>query len=98
RRVKPLVKTRTKIVAAEIFLFEVKLRIRMCAVNNRLDSLCARHFADRFHRRDLTRDVYLMRNENKFRSTRDSFFESRRDLVQVLWWNWNLHQLQHETF
>src|SRR6185503_8569782 len=44
------------------------------------------------------RDVHLMRNENEFRSTGDSFFESRGDLVQILRWDRNLHHLQHETF
>ena len=39
RRVEPLVQTRPKVVAAEIFLFEVKLRKRMRAVDDRFDSL-----------------------------------------------------------
>ncbi len=70
----------------------------MRAVDDRLDSFGARHFADLLHGRDLTSDIHLMRHENQLRSARDSAFECISDLAQVLWRNRNLHHLQHKTF
>src|SRR5262245_7779163 len=46
RRIKPLVQTRAEVIATEILLLEIKLRVRMRAIDDRLDSLCARHVAD----------------------------------------------------
>src|ERR1044072_998441 len=60
RGVEPFGQTRAEVIAAEIFLFEVKLRIRVRAVNASLDSFRARHFTNRFHWSDLARDIHLM--------------------------------------
>src|SRR5687767_10867106 len=68
RGIKPFMQARTKVVAAKVFVLEVKLRKRMSTVNDSLDSLCARHIANRFHWRDLAGDVHLMRNEDELRS------------------------------
>ncbi len=89
---------RAEVVAAEIFLFEIKLRERVRAVDDRFDSHCARHFANGFHGRDLARDVYLVRHENQLGSARDAFLERRRDLVEIFRWDRDLHHLEHETF
>ena len=97
RRVKPLVQTGTEIVAAEILLFEIKLCERVRTINDRLDSLCTRDLADRFHGSDLARDVHLMRNENEFCSTRDSIFKCCCDLVEILWRDRDLYELEYET-
>src|SRR5215207_703085 len=70
----------------------------MSAINDRLDPFCTRHLANLFDGRDLTGDVYLMRNEDELRSIRDSSFECCCDLVQVLGWNRDLHQLEQEAF
>src|SRR5688572_11087991 len=86
-----------EVVAAEIFLFEVKLGERMGAIDDGFDSFRARHFADSFHGRDLARDVYLVRHQDQFRSVCDSTLEGSRDLVEVLWWDRNLHHLQDQS-
>src|ERR671938_691058 len=60
RSVEPLMQACPEVITAKIFLLEIKLRKRMSAVDNRFDSFCARQPADRFDRRDLACDVYLM--------------------------------------
>src|SRR5260370_39778511 len=70
----------------------------MRAVDNRLDATRARHLADSFHGRDLAGDVYLMRDLNQTRARRDGVFERGGDLVDVLWRNRNLDQVQLDAF
>src|SRR5829696_5502274 len=70
----------------------------MRAIDDRLDPPCTRQLADRFHRRDLARDVHLVRNEDQLCSTRDPFFKGCRNLAEILWRDWDLHELEHETF
>ena len=59
-RIEPLVKGSPKIITTEVFLFEVKLSERVGAIDNRFNSLGARHVTDSLYRRDLTGDVYLV--------------------------------------
>src|SRR5258708_9608195 len=66
----------------------------MRAVDNRLDATRARHLADSFHGRDLARDVYLMRDLNQTRARGDGVFERGGALVDDLWRNRNLDQVQ----
>src|SRR5215213_5142130 len=70
----------------------------MSTINDSLDSFCTRHLANLFDGRDLAGDVYLMRNENQLRSIRDPSLECRCDLVQILGWKRDLHQLEQEAF
>src|SRR5215510_12459589 len=91
-------KAGAEVVAAQVFLFEVKLRIRMRAVNNGFNSLCSRHLANSLNRSDLASDVYLVGDQNQFSTWSDSFLKSGSDLIQVLRWNGNLHQLEHQSF
>src|SRR5205814_9378319 len=57
-------------------------------------SFRARQFADSFHRRDLARDINLMRDQDKPGAVADSFFKCRSDLLELLRRNGNLDQLQ----
>jgi hypothetical protein len=82
-----------KVIATKVFLFEIQLRKRMRAVHDRLDASRARHFADGFHRRDLTGDVDLMRYQDQPGAVGDPFFERRGNLFEVLRRNRNLDQL-----
>src|SRR5580765_3290868 len=70
----------------------------MSAVYDRFDLPGARHVADRFHWSDLARDVDLMRHQDQFGATGDPSFKCGCDLVEIPWWNWNLHQLYHQPF
>src|SRR5689334_5049227 len=98
RRVEPLVQARPEVIATEILLLKIKLRVRMRSVDDRLDALRAGQVADLFHGCNLAGDVHLVRNEDQFRSTRDSFLERRGDLAEVLGRNRDLHHLQDEAF
>src|SRR4051812_26947625 len=60
--VEPLMQTGAEVIAAEVLLFEIKLRERMRSVHDRLDSLGPSHVADRFHRRNLAGNVDLVRD------------------------------------
>src|ERR1700730_11052696 len=90
--------TGAKVITAEILLFEIKLRKGMCAIHDRLNSFSASHVADSLHGSDLSRDVDLMRDQNQARSTGNSFFKGRGDLIEVLWRNGNLNQLKLQAF
>src|SRR6267142_3981633 len=89
---------RAEVVTPQIFLFEVKLSEGMSSVNDRFDSFCAGHLADSLHRRNLPGDIYLVGHKNKPRATRDASFKRGGYLVQVLWRNRNLDQLECQTF
>ena len=83
RRVEPLVQAGPEVIAAKVFLLEVKLRKRVRAVDDRFDSLRARHLAHCFHRCYLARDVHLVGHQYQPRATGNSLFKSSHDFIQV---------------
>src|SRR5437773_10016920 len=70
----------------------------MRAINNCLDSVTPRHLTDRFDRGDLSGEVDLVRDLKQARPRRDRSFKRGRDLANVLWWDWNLDQVQLDAF
>src|ERR1051326_1371389 len=91
RRVEPLVQRRAEVVAVQVFLFEIKLRERVRAVDDRFDAVTAGHLTYGFHRRDLAGDIYLMSNLNQARARRNGPFKRGGDLLDVLGGNWNFY-------
>src|SRR5262249_31854963 len=84
--------------APEIALFERELGKGMSAVDDGLDTAGARHFADRFHRRDLAGDIDHVRDEDESGAVSDSFFKRSADFVEVLWRDRNLNEIELEVF
>src|SRR5947208_355864 len=89
-RVKPLMQRSREVVAIEIRLFEIKLRERMCAIDDRLHAMPPRHLTNRFDRSDLPGEIDLMRNLNQPRARCNRALERRGDLFDVFWRNGNL--------
>src|SRR5437588_1254871 len=87
-----------EVIATEVLLFEIELCEGMGAVHNCLNSFGASHVADSLHRSDLSGNVDLMRNKNQARSTCNSFFKCRGDLIEVLGRNGDLNQLKLQAF
>ena len=87
-----------EVIAIQIRLLEIELRERMRAVDDRFHAVPPGHLTDGFHRRDLPGDVDLMRDLNQTRARRDGAFEGRGDLLDVLWRNRNLDQVELDAF
>src|SRR5207253_10014094 len=96
--VQPFLQAGAEVIATQVLLFESELREGLGADHFGLNSFGASHGADSLHRSDLSRNVDLMRNQNQARSTCDSFFKCRGDLVEVLGWNRDLDQLKLQAF
>src|SRR5260370_41051023 len=70
----------------------------MRAVNDGFDTAGARHFTDRFDRRDLSCDIDLVGDLNQTRARRDRSLKRAGDFANVLWWDRNLDQVPLNAF
>src|SRR5437764_12088403 len=85
-------------MAIEMRVLEIKLRERMRAIDDRLNPMPSRHLTDRFDRSDLPGEIDLMRNLDQPSTRCDRTLERRGDLLDVLWRNGNLDQVELDAF
>src|SRR5712671_6557659 len=70
----------------------------MSAIDDRFYAVPPRHLTDCFDRSDLSRQVDLMRDLKQTRTRRDGALKCGSDIVDVLWRNRNLDQVELNTF